>query len=113
MSAILVQDVDEKSLSCLRARAAAHSQSLQFELNAILQTAAATDEEVLKGWGMALPTYGSEDDLDSVGQLEAYMSECWPNAQPWTGLARTEPEEDELDSVGQLEYYMSTCWPNA
>ena len=109
-----MQDVDEKSLKCLRARAAAHSQSLQFELNAILQTAAATDQEILKGWGIALPTFEpEEDDLDSVGQLEAYMSECWPNAQPGNGLHFAETEEDELDSVGQLEYYMSSCWPNA
>jgi len=83
MSTILVEDVKEESLARLRAGADAHGKSLQAELQLILEAAA--DEQALRGWRKErLASKKEEDELDSVGQLEQYMSTCWPNAQSWT-----------------------------
>jgi len=76
MSSLLVQDIRDASLAQLASRASQHGMSLQREVQAILEAAAAApaDHEELRGWGMELPVpLGAELDLDSVDQLEAFL----------------------------------------
>ena len=76
MSWVLVQDVKEESVARLLARATVHGWSLQSEVKAILEAAAAgPDAKALKGWSQNLPAPqdGSEDD--SVTLLLRYMEE--------------------------------------
>jgi plasmid stability protein len=82
MSTVLVRDLKEESLARLMARAATHGMGLESELQAILETAADTVD--MKPWSRmkSAPMPKAEDtELDSVGQLELYMSTCWPNAR--------------------------------
>jgi len=134
MSVILVENMREEALTLLKAKAVTHGQSLQAELQGILESAAtAEDHEVLRGWGMRFPVPPElEFEPDSVDQLEAYMSECWPNAEGWHGIqvdpqmlhdtalaaqgrsvpvART--EVDDMDSVDRLEADLEDFWPGA
>ncbi|HEX7554335.1 MAG TPA: hypothetical protein VF378_12350 [Geothrix sp.] len=85
MSTILVEDLKEESMARLRARATTHGKSLQSELQLILETAATVpDQPPLRGRSGALRIPKEEPELDSVGQLEQYMSTCWPNAHGLT-----------------------------
>jgi plasmid stability protein len=82
MSTVLVRDLKEESLTRLMARAATHGMGLESELQAILETAANTvDMRSLRGRTKPAPTQDEGTELDSVGQLEQYMSTCWPNAR--------------------------------
>ena len=83
MSTVLVRDLKEESLTRLMARAATHGMGLESELQAILETAANTvDMRELRGQTDLAPALKEEgSELDSVGQLEQYMSTCWPNAR--------------------------------
>jgi hypothetical protein len=83
MSTVLVRDLKEESLTRLMARAATHGMGLESELQAILETAANTvDMRSLRGQMKPAPMPKDDStELDSVGQLEQYMSTCWPNAR--------------------------------
>ena len=114
MSQLLLQDVRETSLNQLEALAAVHHRSLQLELRAILEAAAATvDPSFLRGWGEALPAPVPEDARpDALDRLEATMAQAVPEArltpfQPRVG------ENAEPDSVDLLLQYMETNWKPA
>ncbi|WP_306600675.1 hypothetical protein [Geothrix sp. 21YS21S-2] len=81
MTQLLIQDVKEESIDCLRIRATLHGWNVQTEAKAILEHAAAVDEvEALRGWGQNLPVMDDGEELDSVGLLQRYMSDMWPDA---------------------------------
>lgn len=81
MTQLLIQDVNEESIDCLRIRATLHGWNVQTEAKVILEHAAAEGEgEALRGWGQNLPAVDDGEELDSVGLLQRYMNDMWPDA---------------------------------
>jgi hypothetical protein len=113
MSAVLVQDLKEEALARLQTRAMSHGWSLQNELKAILDAAAATvDPQLLRGWGELFPAMeGAEEVSDSLAMLERSMAEVLPSDQAWVEAFLPPVEEDpEPDALTMLAACMPSDW---
>jgi len=113
MSALLLQDLKEESLARLQTRAMSHGWSLQSELRAILDAAAATvDPSLLRGWGELVPAMdGEEEPSDSLALLEQAMAGVLPPDQAWVeAFLPSVVEDPEPDALTQLATCMPSTW---